>query len=135
MKKYRLKNIVLFLSIIFLQASCAKEKDAEPPEFSFKKGSNYLSANASVGKGEVYTIGVIADKSKRDLRKFEVNVSYDGGGYDQHLSYLLKNDEKSHFERDVKITTRNELGSERWQFEISDIDGSTSEMEISLAVN
>jgi len=130
-----IRVFVLAFVMGLLAGSCKKQKDAELPELTFKSGSGYLSGNASVGPGIVYTVGVIADKTKRDLRKFEINYSYDGGGYAQFESHLMSPSEKDHFEKDVKITTRNEQGLERWEFKVTDIDGNAAKETISLSVN
>ncbi len=129
------KTLFFYLLIAAVTVSCSKEKDAELPEISFKSGGNYTDGNASVGQNAVVNVGVVADKNKKDLRRFVVNYSFDAGTYNQYESYLLKSGEKQHFERDVKITTRNEIGTERWQFEISDVDGNTARKEIVLTVN
>jgi hypothetical protein len=133
MKTNPLRNCLLALAALaFL--SCKKEKDAELPELSFKSGSQYLSGNADATQGTVYTVGVVAEKAKRDLRRFEVNYRYDNGDFKQSESVLVGASEKSLFERDVTITTRNEPGRETWQFEISDIDGNTAVKSIQLDV-
>ncbi len=135
---YRIIRISFFILALVIgtsAGSCKKKKDAELPELTFKSGSNYLSGNASVGQGIVFTVGVIADKTKRDLRKFEINYSYDGGGFTQFESHLMSSSEKDHFEKDVKITTRNEQGLEKWEFKVTDIDGNAARETISLSVN
>jgi hypothetical protein len=127
--------LLLLLPLLLVQLSCKKQKDATLPDLAFSDDPKYVSSNAEVGQGTVLTVGIQAEKTKKDLRKFEVRYSYDGDQYDKFSSELIPSDQKTRFFREVKITTRSEQGIERWRFEVSDIDGNTASEEIVLTVN
>jgi len=135
--KINIKNsavaAVFFFGIAFFH-SCKKEKDATVPEISFKEGTGYVSGNISATRSTIYTFGIIADKTDHDLRKLVISVSYDGKQFEEMENHMMLENEKNHYESDFKAQTRNENGSERWKFEVSDKDGNTAKEEINLSV-
>jgi hypothetical protein len=128
-------RILLLIAAIIFFASCKKEKDAELPDISFKTGSSYISTNTTLGKSEIVTVGIAADKKNADLMTFKVYQSGANSSFSLQNTYNVSNDEKDHYEKDYKITTDTASGSENWKFEISDKNGNVNSVELKLTIH
>lgn len=125
---------LLLLWMMMVTVSCKKEKDPELPEVSFKEGMGYVSANTTVGKSNIITIGITAKKNKATLKTFTVYQAYDNFEYQQVYIYTLLSNEGDNFSRDYQFTTRAESGREKYKFTVTDADGNTGVKEIILQV-
>jgi hypothetical protein len=126
--------VSLLVSLMLASAGCEKQKDAEPPELTFKEGPGYISSNSNVGPNNQVTFGVIGRKNKAALTTFIIYQAYDNFSYQQIYLYTLNSNEKETFSHDYQITTRSESGTERYKFTLTDADGNTAVREIFLKV-
>jgi hypothetical protein len=133
-----MKNIFLFLllaTIVTIQG-CKKDGDPEtPPIVVFKTGAGYTSTDAIVGKNAALKMGIQVTKTEDNLKSFNVSVAYDGSS----ATVSKKTDEipstSTQYDADVSITTRNQAGTEKWIFTVTDIDGNIVQKTITLTVN
>lgn len=132
MKSTRNTLFILFvLAVLF--ASCDEHK---PPNVSFKTGGSYTSGNATVAKGASVTVGIIADKTEDELKTYNISYAFDGASSTTTKeTFTLSDSEASHYEKDYTFTARNQAGSEKWYFTITDRDGNIAKLELTLTVN
>lgn len=132
-----MKNLVQimgFLALIALSTSC--EKDAHvPPKVVFKTGVDYTSADKIVAKNTAVKVGITADKVEDDLKTLNVSYAYDGATTTTtKQNFDIPSANVSHFEQDVTITTRNQAGTEKWTFTVTDKDGNITPLTVTLTV-
>ena len=124
--------VLLFLFVITL--TCCK-KDGQYPTIELKSGAGYTSTDITVAPGSQFLVGFNAYKTTDKLNLFYTEVSYDGANTATLVSrtYTSEN-EKDHFSRDVTVTVRNQVGVERWIFNINDDGGRISKKELRISV-
>lgn len=107
------------------------------PNIAFKTGPDYISSNSTVGKEEVVVFGITASKAeKKDpLKKFNVSVSFDGGDNTTLIQKDLDSSQGDNFDEDVEITTRNQAGTEKYTFTVTNRDGLINQVTVTLTVN
>ena len=133
MKKY----LFLFLiAVIGMTASCKKETDAHiPPDLSFKTGSNYTSGDRSITQGDSILVGVVITKKEDDLRTLNISYAYDGASSTTTFyNYVMTTAEYGGYSHDFWIRTRNQAGTEKWVFTVTDRDGNLAQKSITLTV-
>jgi hypothetical protein len=126
---------LLLFTAATLSTSCRKEKDKMiPPEISFKTGSGYTSANATVGMNDTLTVGINAKKTedKDLLQRFVVTQQYDAAAATTIYSESFNQDTYS---KDLTIITRNVAGTEKYTYTIINRDGLTNTVSLLLTVN
>lgn len=128
------RGFLLLIIIAFIFISC--EKDAHiPPNISFKTGGVYTSADATVGKGVNITVGIIAEKVEDDMRSYNVSYSYDNATTTTTAQdFSITGSEQQHYEKDVTFTTRDQAGTEKYFFTITDKDGNIAQKVLTLTV-
>lgn len=112
--------------------SCKKE--ALPPTMSLKTGSGYTSADVIVAPGTMITVGVIADQGTDSLNLVYTEVAYDGANVDSLYERYWVPNSATHVDHDFTFQVRNQVGSERWTFNVNDNDGRLIEKEIRIVV-
>lgn len=119
--------------IFLLVLSC--NKDNSPPELTLKAGSGYTSGNISLAPGSTFLVRMQMTKGADDLSALYTEVAYDGANAPRLVSriYIGPND-RTHFEKDITVTTRSTPGTERWVFNVNDSDGRISKQEIRVTV-
>lgn len=123
-----------FLLLIFILAlSC--NKDDAPPELTLKSGTGYTSGDISLPPGSTFLVRMQMTKGADDLSALYTEVAFDGANVPRLVSrvYIGPND-RSHFEKDITVTTRTTPGTERWVFNVNDADGRISKKEIRVTV-
>lgn len=137
----QVKKLLRFISsafvVLIMFSACKKEKDAMiPPKLEFKTGAGYISADATVPKDTTITVGIHAEQTELGdfLKTFTVSYSYDGGADVAEPTEILDDSEHDTFEEDVHITTRNEAGTEKYTFTITNRDGLIVSKSITLTV-
>ena len=130
-KRFNTFSIVLLL---FVMLSCDEGK---LPNIALKTGPDYISSNSTVDKEEVVVFGITASKAeKKDpLKKFNVSVSFDGGDNTTLIQKDLDSSQGDNFDEDVEITTRNQAGTEKYTFTVTNRDGLINQVTITLTVN
>lgn len=128
--------LLLSLSVVFSCLLISCEKDAHiPPNISFKTGGVYTSADATVGKGESITVGITAEKVEDDMRKYNVSYSYDNATTTTTVQdFSITGSEQQHYDKDVTFTTRDQAGTEKYFFTITDKDGNIAQKILTLTV-
>ncbi len=136
MKKYLFFLLpALTLSLLFTLGSC--EKDAgKLPNISFQTGVVYTSADKTVGKNEAILVGIQASKAedKDVLKSFNESVSYDGATATTVQNITLSGSEGDNYTVDVPIVTRNQAGTEKYSFTVTNRDGLTNTVNLTLTV-
>jgi len=131
--------ILSFTAVLLLSgfSSCRKEADAHvPPEMNFVTGAGYTSADVTLAQGDSILVGVVVHKTEDDLRTFNISYAYDGAANSTTLyNYVLTAAEYLNFSHDHVIHTRNQAGSEKWTFTVTDRDGNVTQKSITLTVN
>lgn len=134
-----MKNTILLLLLTFsmmLTQGCKKEEEAEiPPTLELKTGAGYTSADATVAKGATVKIGITAKKTEDDLKSFNLSYAFDGGTATTSKQTIdIPAASKTQYDLDVTIVTRNQAGSEKWYFTITDVDGNIVQKTVTLTV-
>jgi hypothetical protein len=131
----KLSNLFL-LSVIFAYVFTSCKKDAHiSPNISFKAGGVYTSADETVETGVGITVGITADKVEDDMRTYNVSYSYDNATTTTTVqNFSLTGSEQQHYDKDVIFTTRDQAGTEKYFFTITDKDGNIAQKELTLTV-
>jgi hypothetical protein len=124
----------VFFSALILFIGCDKEPEI-PPALELKTGTGYTSQDATVAKDSTLTVGIIATKTEDDLKTYNVSVSYDGAASTSTLeNFTLSGGEKALYEKDVTFTVRNQAGTEKYYFTITDVDGNIVQKILNFTV-
>ena len=127
-------KILTIGAIFFTFTGCKKDKHI-PPTVTLKTTAGYTSANATIAKNLLIKVGIIADKVEDDMLSYNVSYAYDGASTTTtSQSFTLSGTEQQHYDKDVTFTTRNQNGSEKWTFTITDKDGNIAQQQIVLTV-
>lgn len=132
-----MKNRLTQLSLLVILLTLGSCDEGKLPNIAFKSGPNYISSDATVGKLETVTFGIEASKAeKKDpLKKFNVSVSFDGGDNTTLIQKDLDSSQGDNFEEDVEITTRDQAGTEKYTFTVTNRDGLINQVSVTLTVN
>ena len=114
-----------------LFSSCNKE-EPKPPTLSFRVDPTHTSTNVNVAPGTTITVGVICDQGTDPMKLVYSEVAYDGANVDSLYTRYEVPDGTTHYEVDFTFTTRNQVGTERWTFNVNDKDGRLTEKEIRI---
>jgi hypothetical protein len=129
-----LKIFLAILSVAFVALSCEKDKRV-PPDLSFRTGTRFISRDTTVGKDTAVVVGVIAQMTEDYLKRFSVSHAYDNNATTTtDTTIALDNSANAHYETFYPIQTRNQAGTEKWVFTITDINGNTAQKQIVLTV-
>ncbi|MEP7109681.1 MAG: hypothetical protein ABI760_16925 [Ferruginibacter sp.] len=128
-------NTILFMVVFsFIVCSCEKDKHI-PPDVSLKSGAGYTSGDATVAKSQAITVGIIAVKKEDDMLTYNVSNAYDGATTTTTFqTFSLAGAEQQNYSKDVTFTTRNQAGTEKWIFTITDKDGNIAQKQVLLTV-
>lgn len=122
-----------FAALLIILSACDEGK---LPNIAFKTGGDYVSSDATVGKNETVKFGIEASKAeKKDpLKKFNVSVSFDGAADTTIKQEDLDSSQGDNFEEDVTITTRDQAGTEKYTFTVTNRDGIINQVFVTLTV-
>jgi hypothetical protein len=134
-----MKKIILMLSLAAaaMYVSCKKNTDAHvPPDLSFATGGSYTSADRTIVHGDSILVGVRIVKKEDDLRTLNISYSYYGGSSITWApgSHTMTTAEYGGYSGDFRIVTRNQAGTEKWIFTVTDRDGNLAQKSITLTV-
>ncbi len=104
------------------------------PKLDLKTDSGYVSANCAGYPGGQFTVGLIADKTKHDLKTVFSEVAYDGAASSHIVQTFDVGANTSHIEKDFIQICRNQSGTERWFFGSKDKNGKVSMLQITISV-
>ena len=129
-----IKALFVILSLSLFSTSCEKDKHV-PPDVSLKAGTGYTSADTTVAPNTAVTVGFVANKTEDELKMFNVSYAFDNAAATTtDTTITLTSTEEDHYEKDYTFTTRNQAGTEKWIFTITDRDGNISQKQIVLTV-
>ena len=131
----KITNGILFLVALSIAAvSCKKDKHV-PPTVTFKTGTGYTATDISIARNTIIKVGIIADKVEDDMLTYNVSYAYDGAATTiTSQTFTLAGAEQQHCDKDVTFTLRNQAGSEKWTFTITDKDGNITQKQITFSV-
>ncbi len=132
MKKItQILSLTIMLTMVF---SCTKDAHI-PPVVKFKTGTIYTSADKTVAKSTVITVGISADKVEDNLKTLNVSYAYDGAATTTtKQNFDIPTASIAHYEQDVTFTTRATAGTEKWTFTVTDQDGNITPLTLTLTV-
>jgi hypothetical protein len=127
-------GLLLFAAcaLLFFGNSCSKE--SKSPTLTLKTGAGYTSTDITAAPGTVIQVGVIADMGTDPLKLIYSEVAFDGANVDSLYTRVEVPANQPHYEHDFTITVRNQVGTERWTFNVNDKDGRLTEKEIKIVV-
>ena len=127
---------LFFLALSFFTLLSCEKDEGKLPAIEFKTGAGYVSADKTVAQGETVLVGIDASKTedKDVLKTFNVSVSFDGGASTSLLTQTLSGSEGDHFETDFPMTARNQAGTEKYTFTVTNRDGLTNSVALTLTV-
>lgn len=129
-----IKTLFVILSLSLITTSCEKDKHV-PPDVSLKTGTGYIAADTTVAPNTAVTVGFVADKTEDELKTFNVSYAFDNAATTTtDTTITLTSAEEDHYEKDYMFTTRNQAGTEKWIFTITDRDGNIAQKQIVLTV-
>jgi hypothetical protein len=138
MKTTNKKYIYLFPILLFSFAlfSCKKD-EGKLPNISFKGGSGYTSASTTATKNQTVLIGINASKAegKDVLKTFNASSSFDGGAATTIVQESLSGSQGDNYSKDLSVTTRNQSGTETYTFTVTNRDGISNQVSLTLTVN
>ena len=121
------------LVIVMILNSCDPHV---PPSISFKTGVGYTSEDATVAQGAEITVGIIAKKREDDMKRYNISYAYDGAtSTTTQETFSLSGSEQKNYEKDYTFNVRNQAGTEKWSFVITDRDGNIAKLSLTLTVN
>jgi hypothetical protein len=128
------QSVAILLGLILLISSCEKDKHI-PPNMTLKTGAGYTSVDGTAAKNQAIKVGIIADKVEDDMKTYNVSYAYDGTTTTTtSQTFSLTGAEQQHYDKDVTFNTRNQNGTEKWIFTITDKDGNIAQKMIVLTI-
>jgi hypothetical protein len=131
----QIKLIGLAIITMLAISSCEKDKGILP-DISFKTGAGYTSADASIAKNTAFLVGINAARTedKDVLKTFNASVSYDGGASTTVYNEVLTDTQGDNYSYDLNLTTRNQSGTEKYSFTITNRDGLINTITLTITV-
>ena len=130
-----IKFLLLFSLPVIFYFGCETEEAEIPPDISFKTGSGYTSTDVNVMPDSTLTVGIIAINREDDLKTYNVSVAYDGASTTNTIQdFSIPESDKNRYEKDVAFRVRNQAGTEKYYFTITDSDGNIAQLSITVTV-
>jgi hypothetical protein len=139
-----MKNIRISAAFVLLLGSfalsfnsCKKEEDeGKLPSISFKSGSGYTNADATVAKSSVTKIGINAAKTedKDVLKKFTITLSRNAGTDSTVYTKDLSGSEGDNFSYDYTATAPANAGTDKYTFTVVNRDGLINKVSLTLTI-
>ena len=124
------------MPVVFLALAISCDKEPEiPPTLELKTGAGYTSQDANITKDSTLTVGIVCTKTEDDLKTYNVSVAYDGAATTTSIqNYTIPAAEKSLYEKDVTFAVRDQAGTEKYYFTITDVDGNIVQKILTFTV-
>lgn len=133
MKKTIYLTLVATMMLAF--SGCELFDPHNPPKIAFKTGGNYTSEDVTVAPGTILVVGITADKVEDDMKRYNISYKYDGASSTTTKeTFTLSGAEQKHYEKDYDVTVRNQEGTEKWYFTITDRDGNIAKLSLTVTV-
>ena len=126
--------VAISVALVFL-SSCSKD-EMVPPTIDFNTGAGYTSADAHIAKSTAFKVGIDAKRTelRDDLKTFIVTVSFDGGAATTVDNVTIPPAQGGEFIKDYNFTTRNQNGTEKYTFTVTNRDGLITTKNITITV-
>ena len=137
--KHSLKKItaaIILMMVIFSMSSCDKDKGILP-FINFKTTAGYTSANATIARNTAFLVGIDAAKSEGNdiLKTFTASVVFDASTTSSTIySETLTPAQGDNYSKDLPITTRNQAGTEKYSFTVTNKDGLVNTISLTITV-
>lgn len=137
--KQALKKIItgsFLLASAFLFNSCKKD-EGKLPNIAFKTGATYTSANATIAKNTPFTVGITASLAESGdiLKTFNASLAYDAStSSTSFYNETLTGAQGNNYDKDLVLTTRNQSGTEKWTFTVTNRDGLVNSVTLTVTV-
>jgi hypothetical protein len=126
----------MILAIITVYSSC-KGDEGKLPNISFKSGSGYTSANATVTAGSPVKIGITASKAetKDVLKTFNISKSVNGGANLTVSTMNLTSAQEDNFDYDYNFNADSAGTTVKYIFTITNRDGLLNSVNLTVTSN
>jgi hypothetical protein len=125
MKKINLLISALIIAGFAFVTSCTK--DSNPPTINFKGGATYTSSDVTIEAGTSLTFGITATSGSAKLTNFKITTTSGAAPVDTTFS-------SDSFNEDYTFEFP-EVGVNALTFTITDKDGQTAELSLTVTVN
>ncbi|MEI6409209.1 MAG: hypothetical protein WCR52_07495 [Bacteroidota bacterium] len=125
-------SLAMFCALFFL-VSCKKEAEI-PPKIQFKTDAGYISADGKVAKSANLKAGISITKVEDELKTLNVSVAYDGATNTETKQKIDISGNPDNFAKDIDFSSRNQSGTEKWYFTVTDSDGNTAQVSLNLNI-
>jgi hypothetical protein len=124
MKKIAFLSSMMLISSLILISSCKKDEDPTPPTISFKSGTGFVSADATLAFDDSIVFGINAKSNGSDkLVKFQILAN----------GNTLLDSTISTLEFNIEVhSTKTILDKEVWKFVVTDLAGNSVTDSITL---
>jgi hypothetical protein len=122
-----LLSIVLVASIVFLP-SCQKDPVTSAPTILFNATPGFTTTDVSVTAGSVIKIGIIANGTSSNLSRITISQLVGAQSTTLHDSTFSS----AQFSQNFTIATASVAGSVKLTFKISQEDGETAELSLTI---
>jgi hypothetical protein len=124
--------LTILIGIAFIFPGCDKHI---PPDIHFKTDTGYTFSDATVAQGTTIKVGIIGIKKEDPMRTFNISYAYDGAATTTTKeTFKLSGSEQTNYDKDYEFTVRNQAGTEKWTFVITDKDGNIAKLSLNLTV-
>ena len=136
MKRFFKLSLSIAILFTLLSINSCKKDEGILPDISFKTGTGYTSSDATIAKNTAFLVGINAARTedKDVLKTFNVSVSYDGGASTTVYTETLTSDQGDNYTHDLNLTTRNQSGTEKYSFTITNRDGLINTIALTITV-
>lgn len=134
-------TIIAVLATALVNLSSCEKDEGKLPNIAFKTGTvggvTYTSADATVASGTVVIVGINASKAedKDVLKTFNVSKSIDGAAAVSITTTTLTGSQQDSYSVDYPITAGAAGHTEKWSFTVTNRDGLTNTISLTLTVN
>ena len=128
MKKLNyLLPVLLLASFVFI-TSCAKDPNTTPPTILFNASPGYTTGDVSVPVNSTLKIGIIANGTSENLSHFKITQTANS----QTTTVVDSTISAAQFSQNFTITTAPIAGVVKLTFSVSQSDGETAELSMSI---
>ncbi len=123
---------ILCLTALMAFVFACKKDPRLAPKVVFKTTAGYVFADQILPRDTTVKVGVIVDKVEDDLESYNVSVAYDAQtSTTTKFNFGING---THYEQDVDVKVRNQAGTERWFFSVSDADGNITHDTLTFTI-
>ncbi len=129
-------TLYAMVSLLFISTSSCKKDAGTLPDIFFKTGTGYTSANATFARNTSFKVGINAAKTEKEdvLKTFNISVSFDGGASSTIYLETLTAAQGDNYTYDLTRLTRNQAGTEKYTFTITNRDGLINSITLMITV-